>query len=101
MITAVLITHVLLAITISAGFILRYILAFKQKAYPSEGRTPLFFGSGLLVVSGVSLALLAKLPITSLCLESLGIISALIALELGLQFMSKKLASERIRINKK
>lgn len=101
MITFVLISHVLLAFAVGAGFIARYFLAFKQKAYPQEGRTPLFVGSGLLVVSGVSLAVIGKLPVTGLCLESLGLIVGLIALELGLQFFSSKLAEERIRTNKK
>ena len=101
MIIAVLIAHLILAFSVAAGYIVRYILAFKEKNYPSGGRTPLFVGSGLLVVSGVTLAVLAKLPVKSLCLESLGIIVALIVLELGLQYTSSKLAEERIRTNEK
>src|SRR5665213_2212390 len=101
MINVVLIPHVLLAFAVGAGFLARYILAFKQKAYPKAGRTPLFFGSALLVVSGVALAVVDKLPVTGLCLDSLGIIVALIVLEVGLQIFSSKLAEERIKNHRK
>ena len=101
MLISVLTIHVLIAFAVGAGFIARYILAFRQKAYPKEGRKTLYAGSAILVVTGVGLAIIGKLPVTGLCLDSLGIIAALIALELGLQFMSTRLAEERIRTDKK
>ncbi len=99
-ITIVLVAHVTLALLISAGFIFRYILAFKNKSYPKTGRKALFTGSVCLVISGVLLAGIAKLPITTLCLESLGIIVALLVAEFGLQTISGRLAIEKNRSNK-
>ena len=94
-ISAVLVIHITLALAVSAGFIYRYILAIKTKSYPKFGRKTLFTGSAGLVITGVLLAGIAKLAVSTLCLESLGIIVALIALELGLQKLSGKLAAEK------
>jgi hypothetical protein len=99
-IAIVLVVHLTLAAAVSVGFIYRYILTFKNKNYPRTGRTALFGGSIGLVISGVLLAGIAKLPITSLCLESLGIIVALLVMEFGLQRLSGRLATEKNRLDK-
>lgn len=93
--------HILLAVSVSIGFIYRYILAFKAKHYPLTGRKTLYTGALGLVITGIALAIIGKLPITSLCLDSLGIISALIIMEVGLQKLANKLAAEQNLIDNK
>ncbi|MEI9913489.1 MAG: hypothetical protein WDN66_00515 [Candidatus Saccharibacteria bacterium] len=98
LISLILVVHLTLVVAVCGGFIFRYVLAIKNKGYPNEGRTPLFVGSAGLVVTGVLLAIIGKLPITTLCLESLGLIVALLAIEIGLQKLSSTLASEKSRL---
>jgi hypothetical protein len=95
LISIVLVIHLTLATAVVIGFIYRYILAFKNKSYPKEGRNAVFAGSAGLVVSGTLLAGIGKLPITNLCLESLGLITGLLAIELILQKLSSRLATEK------
>ena len=97
MLIAILVIHISLAFGIIAAMISRYFLAFKNKDYPLKGRTAIFNATGALVVTGVGLAIFGKLPISSLCLDSLGIVIGLLALELGLQKLSTRLAAEKIQ----
>ena len=99
LITTVLVVHITLALAVSVGFIVRYILAIKNRDYPVAGRSALLGGTIGLVITGVLLAVIAKLPITGLCLESLGIIVAFLVMEFGLQVLSGKLAAEKNRHN--
>jgi len=97
LLATVLAIHITLALAICVGMIGRYIVAFKNKEYPLKGRTAIFSGAGGLVVTGVLLAGIGKLPITSLCLDSLGIVVGLLAFELGLQKLSTRLATEKYK----
>ncbi|MHB1865231.1 MAG: hypothetical protein ACYCPS_03670 [Candidatus Saccharimonadales bacterium] len=92
--------HVFLSIAVSIGFVYRYIILFKNKEYPQAGRKSVYAGSAGLIITGVLLAGIGKLPITSLCLDSLGIIVALIILEVGLIKIPGKLASVRNNSNR-
>ncbi len=95
LISLILIVHITLAAGVIAGFVYRYILAFKNKEYPLTGRNALFAGTAGLIITGVFMAIIAKLPITSLCLDSLGIVVALLVMEVGLQKLSSRLATEK------
>ena len=95
LIPLILIVHVTLATAVMAGFAYRYILAFKNKEYPRKGRNLVFTGTVGLIITGIFLAIIAKLPITSLCLDSLGIVVALLVMEVGLQKLSRRLATEK------
>lgn len=97
MLITILVVHVFLAIGIIVGMAARYYLAIKNKDYPLSGRTAVFGATTGLVISGVALAIIGKLPISNLCLDSLGIVIGLLALELGLQKLSTKLATENYR----
>jgi hypothetical protein len=99
LISSVLVVHITLALLISAGFILRYVLAIKNKEYPTTGRRAMLGGTIGLVITGVLLSIIAKLPITKLCLESLGIVVAFLVMEFGLQVLSGKLATEKNRLS--
>jgi len=85
LITYVLVVHLILAALVLAGFSYRYIQAFRLKNYPEKGRNSLFAGSLLLVISGVLLSVIGKLPLRGLCLDSLGLITALLVMEFGLR----------------
>jgi len=97
MLIAVLVVHISLAIGITIAMAVRYFLAIKNKDYRKKGRTAIFSATSVLVITGVALAIIGKMPISSLCLDSLGIVIGLLALELGLQRLSTKLATENYR----
>lgn len=100
-VSVILVIHVLLAITIVVGFAYRYALAFKKREYPTEAKKIVFGGLAGLIGTGTLLAVVAKLPITSVCLDSLGLIVAFLVMEVGLQKMSARLATEKNKINKR
>lgn len=97
LLTFTLALHITLAVSVFGAFLLRYIITFKNKAYPKTGRRTLLAGSIGLVVSGVLLAGVDHLPITGLCLDSLGLVVALLVLEFGLQKLAKGLAVEKVK----
>lgn len=101
LIPLILVVHITLAFGVGAGFIYRYVLAFKNKSYPTTGRNTMFGGLVGLVASGVLLSVIGKLPITSLCLDSLGLVIAFLVMEVGLQKLSDRLATEKSTIKKR
>lgn len=100
LISLILVVHISLAAAVTVGFIWRYILAFKNKEYPTKGRKYVFGGSVGLVITGILLAVMGKLPVTSLCLDSLGLVVALLVMEVGLQKLSGVLAAEKNKLDK-
>lgn len=50
-----------------------------------------YYFSASLVVSGVALSGIGKLPIATICLESLGLVVGLALADLGLSYFSKKI----------
>ena len=100
LIPIILVVHISLAIAIVVGFVYRYFLAFINKEYPTIGRSSIFAGTAALVITGTMLAVIGKLPITSLCLDSLGIVVALLAMEFGLLKLSNTLATQKDHIDK-
>ncbi|HEY1645661.1 MAG TPA: hypothetical protein VGF75_04790 [Candidatus Saccharimonadales bacterium] len=101
LIPLILVVHITLAFSIAAGFIYRYVSAFKNKIYPTSGRKAMFGGLVGLVTTGVLLSVIGKLPITGLCLDSLGLVIAFLVMEVGLQKLSGRLATEKNIIDKK
>ena len=96
LITYILITHLTLAALVAFGFIYRYYRAFRTRSYPSTGRKLMLGGSVSLVISGVALSMVSKIAITGVCLESLGLITALLVMEFGLQKLGGTLAKQTI-----
>jgi surface polysaccharide O-acyltransferase-like enzyme len=88
----ILISHVLLAVFVTAGFMFRYFQTFKAKSYSTNGRKTIYTGAALLVVSGVGLSIISKDPMTSICISSLALISILMVMELGIVGLAKKVS---------
>ena len=77
--------HLTLALFVVLVFGSRYYSLLKNKNYPEKGRMTSIVGSLMLIVSGITLSIAGNMAITGLCIDSLGLITALIVLEFGLQ----------------
>lgn len=96
LISIILISHIILAIIVSSGFIYRYMVAYKSKSYPKTGRTGLMISSILLVLSGASLTIIGKLSISSICFASIVLVGTIVLLEFGVIGLSR-LQTQKIK----
>jgi hypothetical protein len=80
-----LILHITLGTVLLLVFIVRYIAVLAKKISPKTGRSSIAVLAVALVSSGVALGIVYKAPITSACIDALGIIGFVVVLEYALQ----------------
>jgi hypothetical protein len=92
---SILVLHLGLAFILALLFISRLVLIIRQKN-SSQIRKLFYLDSGLLVLSGVLLSVLGKLSITTICLESLGLVAAVALADVVLAHFDKKITHIKI-----